>query len=55
MDVKVANLSIEDLQDVIRAVLEEYFVDDGELRPEFAEELKRRAASEDLIEADQVW
>ena len=55
MVTKVSDLTIEDLKDVIRAVLEEYFVNDGELRPEFAEELKRRATSDDLLEADKVW
>ena len=55
MDVKVADMTVDDLKEVIRAVLEEYLADDGELRPEFAEELKRRAESNDLLKADEVW
>jgi len=45
---KVSDLSIEELKDIIREVLNEY-LDEREFRPEFAEELLKRAQSNDLV------
>ena len=55
MSTKISDLTVDELREIIRDVIEEYFDPDGELRPDFAAELKRRIKSEDWVEHEKVW
>ena len=55
MTTKVADLSIEELKDIIREVIDDYLAPDGELNQEFAVELAERMKSGDWLDHDIVW
>lgn len=52
---KVSDLTVEELKKVIREVIEEYIDSDGELREDFAQELRQRMESKDFIAHEEVW
>ena len=55
MTTKVTDLTIEELKNLIREVLEEYSADDSELDPAFASELGHRLKSNDWVSSEDVW
>ena len=55
MTEKVSDLTVEELKKIIREVLEEYIDPEGELREDFAQELRLRMESKDFITHEEVW
>jgi hypothetical protein len=55
MKEKVTDLTVEELKKIIREVLEEYIDPDGELREDFAQELRQRMESKDFITHEEIW
>ncbi len=52
---KVSDLTVEELKKIIREVIEEYIDPDGELREDFARELRERMESENFLTHEEVW
>ena len=55
MIIKVSDLTVDELKEIIREVIEEYFNSEGELNPDFTEELRQRVDSKDWIDHKTVW
>ncbi|MBC8204789.1 hypothetical protein ISS30_11230 [bacterium] len=55
MSERVSDLTVDELKKIIREVIEEYIDPDGEVREDFAQELRERMVSEDFISHEEVW
>ena len=55
MATKVSDLTIDELKDIIRGVIAEYFESENELTDDFARELEKRSQSKDWIDHERVW
>lgn len=55
MDTKVSDLTVDELKKIIREVIEDYIDPDGELREDFAQELRERIESKNIITHEDVW
>ena len=55
MSTKVAELTVDELKDLIREIIEDYFEPEEELEPDFTAELAERMKSNDWVDHDTVW
>jgi len=55
LSTKVSDLTVQELRDLIREVLDEYASGETELTPGFADELETRIQSMDWLDHDSVW
>ncbi|NQU05523.1 MAG: hypothetical protein HQ568_05465 [Calditrichaeota bacterium] len=55
METKVADLTIDELREIIRGVLTEYLDPDGDLKPEMIIDLRQRNEADEWVDHDSVW
>jgi hypothetical protein len=55
MTEKVAEMTVDELRQTIREVVEEVIAEETELNPDFATELESRIASDQFLTHEEVW
>ena len=55
MTTKVADMTVDELKQVIYEVIEEYLEPEGELTPSAKKILHERLSSKEWVEHDKVW